>query len=64
MKCLPKLPKLIVQRTFSAMEESANESVDLERRREPREWQRPEQYIKQERVFASVIAQQEKARES
>ena len=48
-----------------AMEESANESVDLERRHEePREWQRPEQYIKQERVFASVIAQQEKARES
>ena len=36
-----------------AMEESANESVDLERRHEePREWQRPEQYVKQESVFA------------
>ena len=48
-----------------AMEESTNESIDLERRHEEaREWQRPEQYVKQERVFAQVIAQREKARES
>ena len=56
--------KRVYDQLLIAMNESATEQVDLDRQhQEPREFQRPEQYRKQEAIFSQTIAQREKARE-